>query len=425
MQFGATLVYTSAKDLEKTKVIGIASLTILRYFSEPLSILIKLFIGYFSDFINKRKIFLLFGYGSAVLFKIMFYGCLREDLFGLSICSLMYIFAHVTDRLMNSVRDISRDSLILVSIKPEHKLISYGLRKGIAASGTILGGLLTILLDYKNILPRFKFGFAILPVAFATLLLYFQVKETRIEPTNNNLEKPEKIKISELFQKKNIKSFLVIGLTYFIFLGRMNDMVFFNLGNLAKIPYAYPLLMTVLYGSITVFSFLFSYLLQKSKIKISAILMLISLILSNFLLSYVEIGGINSAMSNFLVFTTKFTSLGLGITFTISKIAAIILSIILLGIFSGGAETILSSMLASTIQDKKYAGSFFGISCLATGLASITNASIYTYFYTKLITQFPTLPISKILSLAIHKISFLSGFSSILSIILINIIFLL
>lgn len=202
MQFGASLVYATGNVFVEGTLLSDYQLILVRGFSESVPHIIKVFSGYLSDRIRNRKLFLMFGYGSMIFFKICFFVCSLTWIFPLAFLSILYIITQILDRVMNCVRDSSRDAL-LVDSTPKHLLsISFAIRKTIASCGSIFSGLLAFFLIRAGLVTMTNMYFlAIFPVIIATLILHFMVKDV---PWKLDDKKKEQINIDYFLILKHI-----------------------------------------------------------------------------------------------------------------------------------------------------------------------------------------------------------------------------
>lgn len=151
------------------------SLGLLEGFAEGVAALSKMFSGALSDWIGKRKLLAVVGYGLAALTKPLF--PLAQ--------SIEWVYtARVIDRVGKGIRGAPRDALIGELAPPELRGAAYGLRQSLDTVGAFLGpaaAILLMLLFNDNI--RLVYWFAVLPAFLCVLLLIFGVQEP--EKKNN------------------------------------------------------------------------------------------------------------------------------------------------------------------------------------------------------------------------------------------------
>jgi len=121
--------------------------------------------GFVSDKFQRRKPFIVTGYGLSTLSKFVL-----SVAFGWP----MVLLSRVTNRLGKGVRTTARDALIIESTEKEDRGKAFGLHRTLDNVGAVLGPFLAILL--MQILSgnyRLVFFWAFIPSALAMLLLFF------------------------------------------------------------------------------------------------------------------------------------------------------------------------------------------------------------------------------------------------------------
>ena len=143
-------------------------------FVEALASITKYFFGAYSDYLQKRKIFVTVGYS---------FGAVSKLLIGLAFGWPMVLFARVVDRTGKGLRTAARDSLLLENSTPENKEgYIFGFHRAFDSLGAVFGPLLALVALYflkENI--RQTFFIALIPAFIAILLLIFLVKEKKRE----------------------------------------------------------------------------------------------------------------------------------------------------------------------------------------------------------------------------------------------------
>ena len=143
--------------------------------AEALVLVTKVFSGYISDAIGKRKPLVLLGYGLAAASK---------PLFPIANSVSMVVAARLADRFGKGIRGAPRDALIGDLVAPEIRGAAFGLRQSMDTVGAVLGPLLAIALmwhfadDIRKVL-----WFAIVPGVVSVLLL-LRVPEPADAPRN-------------------------------------------------------------------------------------------------------------------------------------------------------------------------------------------------------------------------------------------------
>lgn len=138
---------------------------------EGLSSLFKIFGGWLSDKIGKRKIFVFLGYLASVVFRFLLV------LAG----SWQQVVALVSLERLGKARDAPRDAIIEDSTKKTGK--GFGIAQMMDTSGAILGTSLVLLLFWKLNLEIKNIFFIAACIAILSLIPIFFVKEPRFKKT--------------------------------------------------------------------------------------------------------------------------------------------------------------------------------------------------------------------------------------------------
>jgi MFS family permease len=137
--------------------------------AEALVMVTKVFSGYISDAIGRRKPLVLFGYGLAALVKPIF-----------PIADSVWLFttARMLDRFGKGVRGAPRDAMVSELSPAEIRGASFGLRQSMDTVGAVLGPLLAVTLLWltaNNI--NLVLWVAVIPGFIAVFLLFTFVPE--------------------------------------------------------------------------------------------------------------------------------------------------------------------------------------------------------------------------------------------------------
>ncbi len=186
-------------------------------FAESTAAITKYLFGTYSDYLKKRKMFVVGGYSMAAISKI---------LIGLSYFWPMVLFARFIDRVGKGMRTAPRDSLLLENSTPENKGFIFGFHRAFDSLGAVFGPLLALGILYlvkENL--RLTFFIASIPAVIAVLLLILFVKEEKspvdFSSKKVETEKKEFVKINWKILTPKLKLFLIIS---FLFsLGNSSD----------------------------------------------------------------------------------------------------------------------------------------------------------------------------------------------------------
>jgi len=169
MDMSSELVH-SLLPVFMASVLGASMLTIgfLEGVAEATAAITKTFSGALSDFLGKRKLLVVLGYGLAAITK---------PVFPLA-PSISWVFgARFTDRVGKGIRGAPRDALVADITPPELRGAAYGLRQSLDSVGAFLGPLLAIafMALWANDI-RAVLWVAVLP-AFVSVLFVLFIRE--------------------------------------------------------------------------------------------------------------------------------------------------------------------------------------------------------------------------------------------------------
>ena len=145
--------------------LGASALTIglIEGSAEALVLVTKIFSGYLSDAIGRRKPLVLLGYGLATVVK---------PLFPLAHSVAMVTTARLLDRFGKGIRGAPRDALVSDLAPPSIRGACFGLRQSMDTVGAVLGPLFAVALLWRFANDmRTVLWFAVVPGIVAVLLL--------------------------------------------------------------------------------------------------------------------------------------------------------------------------------------------------------------------------------------------------------------
>ncbi|MCK4433289.1 MAG: MFS transporter [Methanomicrobia archaeon] len=164
--------------------------------AETTASLLKVFSGYWSDKIEKRKPFVLIGYGISSLTKPLFaFSYMWQSVLGI----------RIAERVGKGIRTAPRDVIVAQSCDADVMGKAYGIHRFMDGIGSIFGATLAFLL-----LPLFGFRkiflLAFIPSIIAVLLILF-VKEEKREHS----PKPKSLEVSFKALTPRLKYFICIS----------------------------------------------------------------------------------------------------------------------------------------------------------------------------------------------------------------------
>jgi MFS family permease len=152
-------------------VLGASMLTVglIEGIAEATASITKVFSGALSDWLGKRKLLALIGYGLAALTK---------PIFPLADSISWLVAARFIDRIGKGIRGAPRDALVADLAPPHLRGASFGLRQSIDTVGAFLGPMLAIGLMWLTANSfQTVFWIAVVPAFLAVGLLHFAVQE--------------------------------------------------------------------------------------------------------------------------------------------------------------------------------------------------------------------------------------------------------
>jgi MFS family permease len=137
--------------------------------AEATAAITKVFSGWLSDRLGRRKVLAVLGYGLSAITK---------PIFPLAFTPFEVLGARFVDRIGKGVRDAPRDALVADITPRAARGAAYGLRQSLDTVGAVVGPLAAVgLMALLNDNMRAVFGFAVIPAAFAVALLVLGVDE--------------------------------------------------------------------------------------------------------------------------------------------------------------------------------------------------------------------------------------------------------
>lgn len=307
---------------------------------EALASITKYFFGAYSDYIQRRKIFVTLGYS---------FGAVSKLLIGLAVGWPMVLFARVVDRLGKGLRTAPRDSLLLENTTSQNKGYIFGFHRAFDSLGAVFGPLLALVILYllKDDV-RQAFFIAFIPGVIAILLLVIFVKEKK---TPFSLEKKKFVRIR--FGNMDVKLKLFMLISFIFAAGNSSDVFLLLQAKYFGLSTTSVVLAYVLYNiSQTVFATPFGVWADKigaKKIYAGGLLV--------FSLVYLAFGLINSSFFIWVLFP-------------------------IYGLYIAATDGISKAYLSEFI-DKKESGSYFGayymITALGTFLASLIGGFLWHF----------------------------------------------
>jgi MFS family permease len=320
--------------------VGAGALGIIEGIAESTASLLKLFSGWFSDKIKKRKVLILIGYSLAAL---------GRPLVALSRLWWQVAVIRFIDRLGKGVRTSPRDALISISTPEDLKGKAFSLHRAMDHAGAIIGPLTAIILLKYGMSLKNLFLWALLPGVITIFIIFFFVKEKKIQTKEKN------IKFEFSILSKNFKTYLLI-------------LILFTLGNSSD-----------------------AFLILKAKdagIAISLIPLLWIVLHFVKMITSVpggawsdRVGRRKVIVSGWIIYALIY--LGFGFSYKLFHIWGLFA---IYGIYFGLTEGVEKAFVSDLVS-KKFQGTAFGFYHLAVGIAAFPSSIIFGFIWQKFGSQ--------------------------------------
>lgn len=315
--------------------VSMVGVGIIEGVAEATAHIVKIFSGAISDYIGKRKVLLLLGYGLASLTK---------PLFPLAQNIEIVFFARFTDRIGKGIRGAPRDALVADVAPKEIRGACFGLRQSMDTMGAILGPTAAILLMlvFSNDV-RLVLWFAVLPAIVTMLIIVFKVKEPEKKEKEYNFKMPINISVIKNFSKQ---FWFIVILGAMFMLARFSEAFLVLKASEVGFEAAWvPLVMIVMALTYTVFVYPIGKLSDRIKREYMLIVGLIILIFADIILA--------NAKSNI----------------------AVLIGTAIWGIHMGFTQGVLATLIAD-YSPKEYNGTAFGIFNFVSGISMLIASII-------------------------------------------------
>lgn len=203
--------------------------------AEATALIVKIFSGALSDYLGKRKVLAVVGYGLAAITKPMF---------ALAQSSGMVLTARLTDRIGKGIRGAPRDALIADVTPAAMRGAAFGLRQSLDTIGAFVGPLLaTVLMVLWANDFRAVFWVAVIPATLAVILLLVGIREPA---SSSEARRPNPIRMDNL-KRLNSSYWWVVALGAIFTLARFSEAFLVLRAQERGIPMAWvPLVMVVM-----------------------------------------------------------------------------------------------------------------------------------------------------------------------------------
>lgn len=190
-------------------------LGIIEGIAEATASLGKVYFGYISDKLKKRKLFAILGYGFSAFSKILLlFSSLWTHVLG----------ARFSDRVGKSIRTAPRDAIISESVAKKKRGLGFGIQRAMDFAGAFLGTLISIYIIHlvgqaENSIEIYRkiFLYALIPAFIGVIILFF-VKEPK-SLKKDKINKPPSLSFKKI--DKKLKTFIVA--TFIFALGNSSN----------------------------------------------------------------------------------------------------------------------------------------------------------------------------------------------------------
>ncbi len=162
-------------------------------FAESTAALLKLFSGWWSDKVGRRKPLVVLGYGIASFVR---------PFTAIAQTATQVLAIRVTDRVGKGLRSSPRDALLADSVDPAQRGRAFGFHAAADNAGAVVGPLVAFaLIKWGGVSLRSVFWIAAIPAIFAFVVLIVAVKEDK-KPVPETAIKNEKAQFGGNLGKK-------------------------------------------------------------------------------------------------------------------------------------------------------------------------------------------------------------------------------
>ena len=321
-------------------VLGASMVTVgfIEGIAEATAMITKVFSGGISDWLGKRKLLAVIGYGLAAFTK---------PVFPLAGSVGWIVAARFIDRIGKGIRGAPRDALV-ADITPEHvRGASFGMRQSLDTIGAFVGPLLAIglMLLTANSFTT-VFWIAVIPAFIAVALMVYGVEEPAKKAAPENARTPAKHRLQWSDAKQFSVFWSVVAVASVFTLARFSEAFLILKAQAVGVPIAWVPIVMVVMNVIYAFSAypagVLSDRLGRNGILFFGIAMLI---VADVLLAFA------------------------------TSAAAVMLGVVFWGLHMGLTQGLLATLVADTAPEK-LRGTAFGIFNLALGVAMLIASVI-------------------------------------------------
>ena len=320
--------------------VSVLTLGLIEGFAEGIASMIKAFSGALSDYLKKRKILVVIGYGLSTLTK---------PFFALASTATWIFAARFVDRLGKGIRVAPRDSLIADSTSTKIRGTAYSLRQALDSLGALLGPIFAIIILYLTTNNfRLVLWFAVIPAVLCIVVLIFRVKESTLK---KNISRKKSYFLFKNFLKITPMFWLFFLTVFILNLGHFSEAFLLLRGQEIGLEISFiPIVFVVMNAAYAIVAIPFGHLADKVGFFILIVYGFLILVLSDIIL----------ALTN--------------------SVGWMFVGIIFWGIHLGMTQGLLLAMIAK-LSPLELRGASFGLFHAITGVALFIASLIAGYLW--------------------------------------------
>ena len=320
--------------------VSVLTLGLIEGFAEGVASMIKAFSGALSDYLKKRKILVVIGYGLSTFTK---------PFFALASTATWIFAARFVDRLGKGIRVAPRDSLIADSTSTKIRGTAYSLRQALDSLGALLGPIFAIIILYLTTNNfRLVLWFAVIPAVLCIVVLIFRVKESTLK---KNISRKKSYFLFKNFLKITPMFWLFFLTVFILNLGHFSEAFLLLRGQEIGLEISFiPIVFVVMNAAYAIVAIPFGHLADKVGFFILIVYGFLILVLSDIIL----------ALTN--------------------SVGWMFVGIIFWGIHLGMTQGLLLAMIAK-LSPLELRGASFGLFHAITGVALFIASLIAGYLW--------------------------------------------
>ena len=320
--------------------VSVLTLGLIEGFAEGIASMIKAFSGALSDYLKKRKILVVIGYGLSTLTK---------PFFALASTATWIFAARFVDRLGKGIRVAPRDSLIADSTSTKIRGTAYSLRQALDSLGALLGPIFAIIILYLTTNNfRLVLWFAVIPAVLCIVVLIIGVKESTLK---KNISRKKSYFLFKNFLKVTPVFWLFFLTVFVLNLGHFSEAFLLLRGQEIGLEISFiPIVFVVMNAAYAIVAIPFGHLADKVGFFILIVYGFLILVLSDIIL----------ALTN--------------------SVGWMFVGIIFWGIHLGMTQGLLLAMIAK-LSPLELRGASFGLFHAITGVALFIASLIAGYLW--------------------------------------------